>query len=392
MCLGTSQPVAMERSRGSRGVLDRTGRERAPGRWAAVAAGALAVVGVALPAATIATPASPSDATLRRLFESRGRQVGVVVDGLALTDAAGAAVLSGAYGAVAGTEFGSLTPRHELAWDLTEPSRGSFDFSRSDPIVEFARRHGQAVHGGDLVSDASLPRWVAEGGGAPMDLLAAIVGHVSGVVTHFRGEVASWTVVSALADADGTRRDTPFERALGDAYVAEALRAARAADPAAKLYIGDRGIEGLNPKSQAVYELARSLKERGVPLDGVRVESHLAVGGVPASLRRNLQRFADLGLDVAIGPVDVRIPYPADTRRLARQADDYREFARTCLRVTRCVGVTIAGVYDVESEVGYEFPGSGRPLLFDDSFARKPAYRGLASALIQDSGSGGDSS
>ena len=51
------------------------------------------------------------------------------------------------------------------------------------------------------------------------------------------------TVSEPLND-DGSFRSDVFFNTLGSGYIATALRAARAADPNAKLYINDFNIEG----------------------------------------------------------------------------------------------------------------------------------------------------
>ena len=61
---------------------------------------------------------------------------------------------------------------------------------------------------------------------------------------------------------------------MGDEYIADAFKWARAADPAAKLYINDYNVEGINPKSDALYDLVKTLKSQGVPIDGVGFQAH----------------------------------------------------------------------------------------------------------------------
>ncbi|KAG6919171.1 hypothetical protein DXG01_008469 [Tephrocybe rancida] len=69
-----------------------------------------------------------------------------------------------------------------------------------------------------------------------------------------------------------------------------ACQAARAADPAAKLYINDYNIEGTGAKSTAMVNLVRSLKAAGVPIDGIGVQAHLTVGSIPSiTLQANLK-------------------------------------------------------------------------------------------------------
>lgn len=126
-----------------------------------------------------------------------------------------------------------------------------------------------------------------------------------------------------------------------------AFRAARAADPAAKLYINDYNTDSTGPKSTAMVNLVRRLKAAGVPIDGIGVQAHLIVGSVPGSFATNLAQFAALGVDVAITELDIRMTLPASASLLARQADDYRTVTNACLAVPRCVGITIWDLTDV---------------------------------------------
>ena len=73
----------------------------------------------------------------------------------------------------------------------------------------------------------------------------------------------------------------------------------------------------MNAKSNALYALAQSMLSQGVPLDGIGLESHFIVGQVPSSLLANMQRFANLGLDVAITELDDRIQLPASSANLS---------------------------------------------------------------------------
>ena len=102
---------------------------------------------------------------------------------------------------------------------------------------------------------------------------------------------------------------TVFRRKLGDGYVADAFRLARQADPSARLIYDDYGGEGLNAKSNRIYELVRSLVAAGVPIDGVGLQMHITASNPPnaASVASNMRRLADLGLTVNISEMDVRI-------------------------------------------------------------------------------------
>lgn len=83
-----------------------------------------------------------------------------------------------------------------------------------------------------------------------------------------------------------------FYNTIGENYVAIALRAARRADPHAKLYINDYHTDGAGAKSSAMYNLVSKLKRQGVPIDGIGIQGHLIAGSVPSTLQANWARFA----------------------------------------------------------------------------------------------------
>ena len=169
--------------------------------------------------------------------------------------------------------------------------------------------------------------------------------------------------------------------ALGADYVAIALRAARAADPAAKLYVNDYNVERAGPKFDALYDLIVALKRSGAPIDGVGLQGHFIAGRTPTDLPGVLAKFAALGVDVAITELDLRLQIPASPRALADQADDARALVAACLTVPRCVGVTTWGVSDDHSWIPAFFPGYGASLLFDSGGAPKPAWSAVIKAF-----------
>ncbi|WP_418154096.1 endo-1,4-beta-xylanase [Actinoalloteichus caeruleus] len=313
------------------------------------------------------------DVPLRDLAAERGVRIGSAATVEELRD--------GEYAAVSAREFDMLTPGNDMKWDATEPARGVFSFERGDAVVEAARAAGQQVRGHTLVWHSQLPGWLTEGDFSAVELDGIMRHHIAEVAGHYRGEVYAWDVVNEPFNEDGSLRDTLWTRAFGVDYVATALRAAREADPGAKLYVNDYNVEGLNAKSDALYELARDLVAAGVPLDGVGLQGHLIVGAVPGGIRENIERFAALGLDVAITELDVRMGLPVTAEKLATQAEDYRAVVEACLAVSRCVSVTTWGFTDRYSWIPDHFPGEGAALLFDEDLRPKPAYDAVHQAF-----------
>ncbi|MCG5218855.1 endo-1,4-beta-xylanase [Streptosporangium sp. KLBMP 9127] len=283
----------------------------------------------------------------------------------------GAAVAAGKLGDstyvnILNREFNSVTAENEMKWDATEPSRNSFNYTNANRIVNHAIGRGMKIRGHALLWHSQMPGWAQSLSGST--LRSAMINHVTQVATYFRGKIHSWDVVNeAFADGgSGGRRDSILQR-TGNDWIEAAFRAARTADPGAKLCYNDYNTDGINAKSTGIYNMVRDFKSRGVPIDCVGFQSHLG-NSVSSDYQANLQRFADLGVDVQITELDIASG--------SNQANSYATVTRACLAVSRCTGITVWGIRDSDSwRVGEN------PLLFDSSGNKKAAYTTTLDAL-----------
>ncbi|MEU6260916.1 endo-1,4-beta-xylanase [Streptomyces sp. NPDC047043] len=336
------------------------------------AAGALvAAAAVALPQLT---PHASAATTLRGYADGRGVKIGAAVGDTPLTS-------DSSYTTVLDREFNSVTAENAMKWDAVEPTRGSFNWAAADRLVAHAQAHNQGVRGHTLVWYSQLPSWLKNGNFSASELNSILKSHIDTEVGRYKGKVYAWDVVNEAFNEDGSMRSSLWQTKLGTGYIANALKWAHAADPNAKLYINDYNIEADNAKSDALYALAKQLLAAGVPLNGIGFQSHFVVGGVPSSMKANLKRFSDLGLEVSVTELDIRIPLPASSAELAQQSTDYKRASENCLGVPRCAGVTVWGITDKYSWVPGTFSGYGSALPYNESYAAKPAYTGLSNGL-----------
>jgi endo-1,4-beta-xylanase len=112
-------------------------------------------------------------------------------------------------------------------------------------------------------------------------------------------------------------------------------------------------------------------------------QAHLILGQVPGDMQQNLQRFANLGLEIWVTELDIRIPLPVTDQDFQQQATDYARVFEICQNAG-CAGVTTWGLHDAQSWVDGTFPEFDSPLLWDDNFNPKPAY----SAVLEQLGGG----
>ncbi|WP_281354056.1 endo-1,4-beta-xylanase [Phytoactinopolyspora halotolerans] len=329
---------------------------------------------MALVGATLVVPIGAAQAqdTLRGAADAQGLRMGAAVaNGPLSSDAQ--------YRNILGTEFNSVTAENSMKWESLQPSQGQFTFSQGDAIVDFAQANNQAVYGHTLVWHNQTPSWVQNLSGQQLD--DAMQTHITTVLDHYEGQVEAWDVANEVIDDGANLRNSFWLQGLGEGYIADAFRYADAADPNAKLYINDYNIDGINAKSNAYYDLVSGLLNQGVPIDGIGLQAHMILGQVPSSLEDNIRRFAQLGLEVRITELDIRMDLPVTQAKLEQQRQDYAAVVDACMSVDGCVGVTTWGFTDAHSWVPDQFGGQGAALPFDENYNKKPAYYGILDTL-----------
>ena len=327
---------------------------------------------LALAALALGDPAAAGEATLGSAAASTGRYFGAALDPAFLDEKP--------YRGLATTQLTCVTPENQMKWGVVEALRGQFNWDAADALVAFAKANGQKVRGHTLVWHSQLPLWLINGAFSPGELKHLMVAHIAAEAGRYKGAIYAWDVVNEPFTDDGQWRQSIFFDAMGPDYVAIALKAARAADPGAKLYVNDYNVETEGPKMRALYDLVVSLKRAGAPIDGVGLQSHFVAGAAPDDLRAVMQKFAALGVDVAVTELDLRIRLPANDASLAAQAADYASVVRACRATARCVGVTTWGITDAHSWIPSFFSGYGAALPFDEDYRPKPAVPAMIEA------------
>jgi endo-1,4-beta-xylanase len=340
------------------------------------------MAGIRLAAALVCCAAAFGQ-PVRDLADGRAIRIGAAVNPARLSEAAYAETLA--------REFNLAEPENAMKFGPIHPGVATYNFGPADAVVEFARAHKMAVRGHTLVWHNQNPQWLTAAGLTSGQLSEFLQDHIRTVAGRYAGKVYAWDVVNEAFNDNGTLRSTvwydkPGIGLAGTEYIERAFRWARAADPKALLFYNDYGAEPVNPKADAIYKMVRDFKARGVPIDGVGMQMHLTLKP-PAmeAVEANLRRLIELGLEVQITELDVRIPVNAAglaaEADLARQADIYRQVVALCVKFPKCTAIQTWGFTDKYSWVPRTFPGTGAALIFDSSYRPKPAYGSMAAAL-----------
>ncbi|MBZ5626650.1 MAG: endo-1,4-beta-xylanase [Acidobacteriia bacterium] len=320
---------------------------------------------------------------LRDLAVPRGVRIGTAVNPSRLSEELYADTLS--------REFNQVEPENALKFGPVHPSPAEYNFGPPDSLAAFASGHKMVMRGHTLVWHRQNPAWVTSGQHTPAELASILQEHIKAVVGHYAGKVYAWDVVNEGFNDDGSMRstlwfDAPGIGLKGTGYIEQALRWAHAADPRALLFYNDYSAEWVNPKSDAIYKMAQDFQSRGVPLDGVGLQMHLTANAQPlAGMEANIKRITDLGLQVQITELDVRLPVEAEGKAagpaLATQAQIYQDIVALCLKYSRCTAIQTWGFTDKYSWIPGSFRGTGAALEFDAVYQPKPAYNAIQTAL-----------
>ena len=253
------------------------------------------------------------------------------------------------------------------------------------------------VRGHTLCWHKQLPDWVTTSEDrnshnySSDSLLSILRNHITTIVSRYKGQIAEWDVVNeCLADDQGNLRNPAnkdkyflrpsvwskgigaklewsYDNTGGD-FIDSAFFYAHRADPDAKLFLNDYGVECGGRKADAYYNLAKHLIEKKIPIHGVGLQCHFDAGVLDsAGLVRQIQRFQELGLEVVITELDIASS--------GKQADEFRTITNIFMEQENCSNMVLWGVSDRDSW------RNSSPLLFDADLAAKPAFFAVRDAL-----------
>jgi len=216
-------------------------------------------------------------------------------------------------------EAGVIVQEYELKRHVTQARPGRYDFSGNDRLIDFAQEHGLAARGHTLVWYAANPPWLqtALPKVAPRAKEGLLTGYIEAAMRRYAGRIGEWDVVNEPVEpnqgrADGMRAQNIWEQAFGEDYIDIAFHTARAADPRARLFLTDFGLEHASrrcaARRTAILKLLERALSRRVPIDALGIQGHLKPFREPFD-ERTFASFLDevhgMGLSIAITEFDI---------------------------------------------------------------------------------------
>jgi endo-1,4-beta-xylanase len=291
------------------------------------------------------------------------------------------------YRELALSQFSIMTPENSMKPQFIHPMPNVYDFTKADLLVDIALKNKIDVHGHVLVYDKSTPDWMVN---SPIEQRKEImVSHIENVVGRYKNKVSGWDVVNeflsnknALYKNKGTglKPNIWFE-AMGEKYIDIAFATAHKADPSAKLYLNDYGLENDGQRWDALLSLVKRLKERKVPIDGIGFQTHIYGDGDyinKEQLKKHMEILNKLGLSTRISEIDVI------DDEATEQINQYATVLDVCIQASNCTSYTTWGITDLYGSTtkSDRYPlVYGTSLLWDKDMKAKPAFYALQEKL-----------
>ncbi len=299
--------------------------------------------------------------------------------------------------AIAAKHFNRVVAENEMKWDTIEPQEGKFNFAPGDQLVAFAQKNGMAVHGHCLVWHSQTPAWVFRGEDGKQVtkevLLKRLKNHITAVLTHYKGKVATWDVVNEAFNDDGTLRRSQWSNILGPDFIKTAFEMAREVDPDITLIYNDYSMPNDSKRAGIIKYINEANKDKKV-IDGIGLQGHWDLNYPNAELaERTIKECAATGCRLVVSELDLNTNRGfrnsgrglervegandaniSDMNRALR--DRYAEiFKIFCKYQDSIDAVTVWGIADNYSWI------RGEPLLFDSKLQAKPAVDAVIKVL-----------
>jgi endo-1,4-beta-xylanase len=303
--------------------------------------------------------------------------------------------------------FNSIVAENCMKCESIHPEENRYFWDDADQFVKFGEEHGMNIIGHCLVWHEQCAPWFfvdGDGNQVTADVLRQrIKDHITTIVGRYKGRVKGWDVVNEAIEDDGSYRQSPFYRIMGEEFIPWAFECAHEADPDAELYLNDYSMA--KPGKRETYvRIIDQLKHRRLRIDAIGLQVHSGLDYPDMQeLEASMQEFISTGVKIQFTELDMNAlpnvfeagnenanieedfaynqrmnPYTEGLPDSVQQLWNVRLQAMFDLALKysdRMNRVTMWGVYDQQSWLN-DWPMKGRtnyPLLFDRNYKLKEA-------------------
>nr|WP_320057947.1 bifunctional endo-1,4-beta-xylanase/feruloyl esterase [uncultured Bacteroides sp.] len=303
-------------------------------------------------------------------------------------------------------DFNSITAENDMKPQPTEPAYGQFNWENADKIANFCRSNGLKLRGHCLMWHAQIGQWMYQDEKGNLvskeKLFANMKHHITAIMERYKDVIYAWDVVNeAISDGgrqggwpgmgqqSGPYRNSPLYQIAGDEFIKKAFIYAREADPNVLLFYND--YNAVDPgKRDRIYNMVKSMKEEGVPIDGIGMQGHYNIYGPSMEdVDAALTKYSTIVKHIHITELDIRaseemggqLNFSREAGNISPvvktlQEDQYTRLFRILRKHKDVVdNVTFWNLSDRDSWLG----ARNYPLPYDENYKPKPVY-----SLIKD--------
>ena len=298
-------------------------------------------------------------------------------------------------------DFNSITAENDMKPQPTEPAYGQFNWENADKIANFCRSNGIKLRGHCLMWHAQIGEWMYKDEKGDLvskeKLFQNMKHHITAIVERYKDVIYAWDVVNeAISDGgwQGGRRgmgehpspyrNSPLYQIAGDEFIKKAFIYAREADPNVLLFYND--YNAADPgKRDRIYNMVKSMKEEGVPTDGIGMQGHYNVYGPSMEdVDAALTKYSTIVKHIHITELDIRanqemggqLNFSRDGGNISQvvktlQEDQYARLFKVLRKHKDVVdNVTFWNLSDRDSWLG----ARNYPLPYDENYKAKRVY------------------
>ncbi|WP_425956212.1 endo-1,4-beta-xylanase [Xylanimonas sp. McL0601] len=321
--------------------------------------------------------------------------------------AAGSAETTGVRSQLVLKDFNQLSPENAMKpegwYDASHNFRMS---SETSALMDFAQANHLRVHGHTLLWHNQTPAWFFQhDDGTALTNSAAdqafltqrLHDHIFNVAKTLSDKyglfgsstnpMVSFDVVNEViadnATPDGLRQSNWYN-ILGPNFINLAFQyanqafdqqyAAPGTNRPITLIINDYGTESIDKQNRLFTEV-KSLRDQGVPVDGVGHQFHVSITTPVSSMKAALDRFSTLGVKQAVSELDVSVGDNASSALIIQQGYFYKD-VYNLFRAHQAQYGDIFAVTQWNLDDAHSWLTGKAATLFDGNLQAKPAYFG----------------